>query len=407
MGWLAAGALALACEDPPAPVPPPPTSLTIDTIVNRSPVTYDHFVGLGERIHVAFQVTAGQVEAQFTPRFDDTFVFRGNIEGDRLVLSPVFDDEMRAAADYNATIRTLSITRLELEAHRVSDDQATFGSRVRFFGTHDENEGDTGWWVMVDGEATLGEDVTPPRARLEQRFIEEGYVSPRRPIGTPGRYQPLPPWEPIVLQFSEPVRPEEVIPAIHVSNGMTSLPFHTIEEPFPVTDLELVPETFWPASPALNVEIASFEDLQGNPSEPVTLEVTGADYEMGTIVGEIAVPTEAGCSPTDDCIALQGGECNQPGVAIVSTGPTVGVRVIAPEYPAPLAPAHVDITQTDLGGAPNHHDLDVPYGSDTGWQTFTLPSSPARQPVLGVDVRPHYCWGLDRFSLPVTVVVRR
>jgi hypothetical protein len=404
--WLAAAsALSFACEDPAVPVTPPPTALTIDTIVNRSPAAYDDFVGLGDEIHVAFQVTADQVEARFTPRFDDTFVFRGDIEGDRLVLLPVFDPEMRAAADYNATVRILWIARLELEAQRVSDDRATFGSHVRFFGRHAATEGDLGGHAMVDGDATLGDDSTPPRARVQRRFVEARNATPRLPVATPGITYPLPPWDPIVLRFSEPVWPSTVIPAIRVSHAGAPVPFHAVEEPFPVIDLELAPDAWWPPASMLTVEIESFEDLEGNTSEPSTLDVIGADHETGEILGEVAVPVEAGCSPTDDCIAFEGGGCDNPGGAIVGTGPAVEVRVIAPDSTDTLARVHVDIDHGDLRGEPTRHAVDARYGSDTGWMMFELPAPV--QPVLAVDIRPYPCWGLDRFATPVTVVVRR
>lgn len=386
------------------PVPPPPTLLTIDTITGAP--TYQQVIGVRDEIHVAFEVTTDWVEARFTPRFDDTFVFLGRIEGDRLVLLPT-SDGLRAAAEYNGTVRTLSIARMELDAHRVSDVAVTFGSRVRFFGTHTQLDNDLGSHAMIEGDATLGDDLTPPRTRLERRFVEERYATPRLPVETPGLTYPLPPWAPIALQFSEPVTPANVVASIRVSDGVTSLPFHLVDEPSPRTLLELVPDTWWRSAVMLTVEVASFEDLAGNTSEPATLDVIGADYETGTIFGETAVPIEAGCSTSDDCIAFQGGGCDNAGGAIVRTGPEVDVRVLAPEPPIWPPSVHVEITQGDLGSAPTHHEIDAAYGSDTGWMTFALPSPPTGPPVLSIDIEPYNCWAQDRYAVPVTVVVRR
>lgn len=389
-----------ACAD--AIVPPPPSLLTIDSIVSRGSSSGAYFIGLGKEIHVAFDIGPDRVEARLTPSFDETFVLHGEIDDDRLVLVP--DGEFRAAADGGTHV--LWIEQLELEAERVSDSEATFGSRVVFSGHHNGWSGDVGGYHEIEGEGTLSEDTSPPTVTLETHLVDDSSGGPLRLIDTPGRSRPLAPWDPIVLSFSEPVRPRDVMGALRVvSASGREQSFRSVEADQPVFELELAPEPRWESTPMMRVEVASFEDLAGNPSEPATVEVSAADFETGRIYGETTVPVEAECGATDDCIAFSGGGC-EAGGAILRTGPTPELRVIAPESPPQPPYAHAEIFHAPLeGGTPAHQELSTPYGTDAGWLSFELPSS--AQQLFAVHVTPEYCWGRVRDLVPATIVLRR
>jgi hypothetical protein len=379
-------------------VPPPPTLLTIDSIEVRDSSPPGYFVGIGQQIHVAFDVGPDRVVARLTPRFGETFVLHGHLEDDRLVLVP--DGEFRAASNGS---NILWIDRLELQAERVSDSQAAFGSRVVFSGREESWNVDVGGHREIEGEGTLGEDTTPPNVALESHLVEDG-SGPLRVVSTPGGGSLLLPWGPIVLGFSEPVRPRDVHDALRVVSGSGHPQrFRTAASEEPVLVMELEPETWWESTATMTVEVASFEDLAGNASEPATVNVWAADFEAGTAYTETDVPVEAGCSATDDCLAFTGGGCDAGG-AIVRTGPAPSVRVLAPWSSVPST--QLDIFQAErAGGPPTHHRLETPSETDTGWLSLELSSSAPH--VLAIEVPAFYCWSRYGDVVPATIVVRR